>query len=94
MVVFDTFSVVICLFMVILLVLIFKIFHTIAVNKNQIYLSEITLCNLLVKETKKSQIMNNNLKLVDDLNKSIIYRLLKITKELLSIQNLIFEKPI
>ncbi len=93
MIAFDVFSIIIGLFLVVLLVFIIKIFYNTTRYRNQIYLSEISLCNLFVKETEKSQIVNNNFKLVDDLNESLICRLLKITKELLSIQNLIFEKP-
>ena len=94
MIVFDTFSIIICLLIGLLLVLIFKASYTTSASKNQIYLSEITLCELLVKEREKSLIISGNLKLADDLNESLFNRLLKICRQLLSIQNLIFEKPI
>ena len=44
-------------------------------------------------ETKRNQINQQKISLVDELNESLFSRLFKIAKDLLSLQKLIFDKP-
>ncbi|GAA4893003.1 hypothetical protein GCM10023311_16820 [Flaviramulus aquimarinus] len=89
---FDFFSILIYLLLAVLLAFIVKAYWDTQAIKENAFRNHLLLEEQLVLENNKSKMNIEKLYLSDNLQKSVFKRLFKITKDILLLQKLIFDK--